>query len=283
MECDLGDVTVYYEIIGEGYPLVTIHGFVPDHRLMKGCLEPIFQKRKGYKLIYFDLPGMGKTKSVDWIENSDQMLDIVLRFIDKVVPKEHMLIIGESYGGYLARGVLYKLFNRVDGLCLLCPVISPLPNKRNVPEKVTLLEDPELMFTLNDFDAKEFENIAVVQNKKVWERFRDEFLSGVKVANEAFLNKIWLHGYPLSFDVDKLHNKFEKPTLFLVGRQDHIVGYKNSWQILENYPRATFIVMDQAGHNLQIEQEELFNKLIEEWLDRVELSLKKENGKNRII
>ncbi len=189
-----------------------------------------------------------------------------------------MIIIGESYGGYLARGVLYKLFNRLDGLCLLCPVISPLPNKRNVPDKRTIVEDPDLIDALDSYDAKEYESIAVVQSKKVWERFRDDFLSGVKVADNKFLNNIWLHGYDLSFNVDKLSKKFDKPSLFLLGRQDHIVGYRNAWQILENYPRATFIVMDQAGHILQNEQEELFNKLIEEWLDRVELFLKKENG-----
>jgi len=29
-------------------------------------------------------------------------------------------------------------------------------------------------------------------------------------------------------------------------------------------------VLDRAGHNLQIEQEDLFNALVNEWLDRVE-------------
>jgi hypothetical protein len=28
-------------------------------------------------------------------------------------------------------------------------------------------------------------------------------------------------------------------------------------------------VLDRAGHNLQIEQEALFNALVNEWLDRV--------------
>ena len=72
-----------------------------------------------------------------------------------------------------------------------------------------------------------------------------------------------------SFDVDKLNNKFDKPTLILLGRQDNCVGYKDAWNILENFPRATFAVLDRAGHSLQIEQEELFNSLINEWLVRV--------------
>jgi hypothetical protein len=34
----------------------------------------------------------------------------------------------------------------------------------------------------------------------------------------------------------------------------------------------TFAVLDKAGHDLQIEQEKLFNALVNEWLDRVEES-----------
>jgi pimeloyl-ACP methyl ester carboxylesterase len=49
-----------------------------------------------------------------------------------------------------------------------------------------------------------------------------------------------------------------------------MVGYRDAWEILENYPRSTFAVLDRAGHNLQIEQETLFNALVNGWLDRVE-------------
>ena len=55
-----------------------------------------------------------------------------------------------------------------------------------------------------------------------------------------------------------------------MGRQDSIVGYRDAWEIIENYPRGSFVVLDKAGHNLQIEQEDLFNNLVLEWLDRVE-------------
>jgi pimeloyl-ACP methyl ester carboxylesterase len=81
------------------------------------------------------------------------------------------------------------------------------------------------------------------------------------------------HGYAFSFDVDAVAAPFEKPVLILAGRQDGIVGYRDAWGILENYPRATFAVLDRAGHNLQIEQERLFNALVGDWLERVEEQL----------
>jgi pimeloyl-ACP methyl ester carboxylesterase len=43
MEYKIRDVTIYYEIFGSGSPILMIHGWSPDHRLMKGCMEPIFQ------------------------------------------------------------------------------------------------------------------------------------------------------------------------------------------------------------------------------------------------
>jgi pimeloyl-ACP methyl ester carboxylesterase len=76
-----------------------------------------------------------------------------------------------------------------------------------------------------------------------------------------------------SFDVDALSEPFVKPTLILAGKQDHVSGYREQRSILENYPRATFVVLDRAGHRLQIEQEALFNALVDEWLDRVEESM----------
>ncbi|MGF7050748.1 pimeloyl-ACP methyl ester carboxylesterase [Paenibacillus sp. DS2015] len=51
------------KLTSEGTPIVMIHGWGPDHRPMKGCMEPIFQtSNTDWKRIYFDLPGMGKTK-----------------------------------------------------------------------------------------------------------------------------------------------------------------------------------------------------------------------------
>jgi pimeloyl-ACP methyl ester carboxylesterase len=271
MECQIKDINVYYEIRGEGHPLVSLHGFYPDHRLMTGCLEPIFEHRGGWQRIYFDLPGMGKTPGKEWITSSDQMLDIVLDFIDYAIPGQRFVLAGESYGGYLARGIIYRRPELVDGLLFICPLIVPEPDKRSLPPRVVLVKDEELLAGLKPDDREEFESFVVVQTRDVWERTRDEVLSGVNSADEAFLTELQTHGYPLSFDVDAAP-PFEKPTLFLLGRQDTSVGYRDAWEIFENYPRGTFVVLDRVGHNMQIEQANLFDALVNEWLDRVEES-----------
>jgi pimeloyl-ACP methyl ester carboxylesterase len=271
MQCQIKDINVYYEVYGEGRPLIAIHGFMPDHHLMVGCMEPVFKHRAGWQRFYPDLPGMGQTPGPAWLTNSDQMLDVVLEFIEQVIPGQRFTLAGESYGGYLARGIIQRQSELVDGLLLICPLIVPLHEDRVLPPHVVLERDPALWSSLAPEIQAEFDSFAVVQTQPVWERTQAEVIVGLNAADEDFLSTLQqAHNYPLSFAVDALSAPFEKPTLILTGRQDSMVGYQDAWQIYENYPRATFAVLDRAGHNLQIEQEILFNALVKEWLDRVE-------------
>lgn len=75
--------------------------------------------------------------------------------------------------------------------------------------------------------------------------------------------------YALSIDVDSLPHPFIKPTLIITGRQDSNVGYRDAWSLLENFPRASFAVLDRAGHYLE-EKDDVNRALVEEWLLRVE-------------
>jgi pimeloyl-ACP methyl ester carboxylesterase len=97
--------------------------------------------------------------------------------------------------------------------------------------------------------------------------FGGEFV--FNIADNDFFDRLKNQGYAFSFNVDELKEKFEKPSLFILGKQDSCVGHKDAWSKLDNYPRATFAVLDKAGHDLQLEQTELFNHLVNEWLDRV--------------
>ena len=41
-EIDLDGMRIAYEEHGKGFPLLALHGFYPDRRLMTGALEPFF-------------------------------------------------------------------------------------------------------------------------------------------------------------------------------------------------------------------------------------------------
>ena len=46
------------------------------------------------------------------------MLDVVVDFIDAILPEQRFLLVGVSYGGYLARGVMLRKFDLVEGMAL---------------------------------------------------------------------------------------------------------------------------------------------------------------------
>ncbi|GHO71331.1 2-hydroxy-6-oxo-6-phenylhexa-2,4-dienoate hydrolase [Ktedonobacter sp. SOSP1-52] len=278
MECLVGGVPIYYETSGIGVPIVAIHGNPTDHRAMKGCMEPVFANRPGWQRIYFDLPGMGRTPGSKQIKSTDDILDLVLDFIETILPGQHFLLAGESYGGYLSRGVLLRKFEQVEGMALICPLMVSDVQKRDRPPRTVLVNNPHLLASLDSTDAELFRSIAVVQDRDNWEHFRDEVLPGIRVADTTFLHTI-SQRYGYSFDVDHLPQPFSKPVVILTGRQDSLVGYRDAWHLLENYPRATFAVLDRAGHNAHNEQHQVFNAILGDWLDRVQEVLQKDGLK----
>jgi pimeloyl-ACP methyl ester carboxylesterase len=269
MKCKVKDISINYEIIGQGKPIVMIHGYYSDYRVMAGCMEPIFDVNERYKRIYINLPGMGKSDSAEWINSSDIILQIVIEFIEKIIPNENFIIAGNSYGAYISIGVVDKMPNRIDGALLICPLTVPDYKKRNLPKHVVLEKDHTLLSKLKPEEVEDFNASFVIQSEKIYNRYKNEVLSGVEIAESEFLQGIMKNGYGFHFAVDQLNMKIYKPTLILLGREDDCVGYKDTLNILENFPRATLSILDGAGHNLQIEQEELFNSLVKEWLSRI--------------
>jgi pimeloyl-ACP methyl ester carboxylesterase len=139
MEYKLDHLPIHYQAFGAGKPVLLLHGAPLDHRALLGCMEPIFEHRDGWLRIYPDLPGMGRSRGANWISSQDQMLEVLLEFIDRVIPDRSFTLVCHSYAGYLARGIIYHRRQAVDGLLLLVPWITYDPKQRSVPEKVTLI------------------------------------------------------------------------------------------------------------------------------------------------
>lgn len=264
--CKVKNANIYYEDIGTGKPIIMIHGFSPDQRLMSGCMEPIFKERDGWRRIYVDLPGMGQTSDYEQVSNSDEMLESLINFIETLIPNQTYLIAGESYGGYLSRGIIKMQKEQILGAAFICPMILPEKDDRMLPEHTIVYSDNEFLSKLTKEEADDFSSNQVVLDEYNWMRYTSEVMAGCKIADEEFLAKVQKR-YGFSFNLDGVG--FVKPSVFLLGKQDSIVGYKDAFEVLNQFPRGTFSVLDRAGHNLQIEQPELFNSLINEWLDRV--------------
>ncbi|GAA1673134.1 alpha/beta hydrolase [Kribbella yunnanensis] len=258
-------MTLHHVIHGEGTPVLALHGWTPDHRLMTGCLEPVFKGLTGYRRIYPDLPAMGQSPAGD-IDSSDGILAAVEAFIDEQIGAEPFLLIGESYGGYLARAIARSRPAQVTGLAMICPIGTVVENAdRRVPEHVVLRSEPGVRESLGP--DEDFTDLAVVETAAALAAYRRDIAPGLAAADTVALERI-LKKRELSIDPES-GPPYERPTLIVCGRQDAVVGFEDQYVLLPHYPRATFAVLDVAGHNLQIEQPELFDALIREWLSRV--------------
>jgi pimeloyl-ACP methyl ester carboxylesterase len=253
---------------GAGTPVLAVHGWTPDHRIMLGCLEPLFAGRPGYRRLYPDLPAMGKSIAPPSIASSDDVLATVEDFVDDTIGDAPFLLVGESYGGYLARAIARSRATQVLGLALICPIGAAVEDaERTVPRRQVLRPDAQLLAGTDPRTAEQFGGISVVQSPETLRRFCDEVLVGLDLADADAMARIrerWqLHDDPEGAQ------PFLRPTLILTGRQDNCVGYVDQFALLPHYPRASFAVLDVAGHNLQFEQPGLFDALMHDWLNRV--------------
>jgi len=263
----IDDVPIHYEVRGAGRPVIILHGTPLDHHSVEACLEPIFSTRKGWRRIYPDLPGFGKTPGPDWIENNDQMLHIILKFIETLTLGERFAVVGESYGGYLARGIVHETSSQVEGLLLWTPA-KYLKSERRLPPRVVRIKDDQIAKGLTTDAERSIFGLFVVQSKDAVEFARKHVIPGWEMANEKFAERVV--NTKFSFDLNSI--RFSEPTFIICGRQDSVVGYEDSFEILTNYPKATFVVVDGAGHTLGFtEGLPLFRAAVNTWLDSLEI------------
>jgi pimeloyl-ACP methyl ester carboxylesterase len=265
---DVNGIPVHHAQHGSGTPVLALHGAGVDHREIMGALEPLFADRPGYRRIYPDLPGMGRTPAPETIDSNDAVLELLLGLVDVVIGQEAFLLVGHSYGGYLARAIANRRPGQVAGLALVCS-IGEQAGEDEHPGHVVLhaADDLDPDSALAPELAAEFRNYLVVHTPETLRRFQETVAPGVALVDRAALERIFAR-WQLRTAPEQAP-AYANPTLILAGRQDATVGYAGSWRLLEHYPRATFAVLDRAGHGLPHEQVGLLTALLAEWLDRV--------------
>ena len=266
MECVVLDVPIHYEVVGEGRPLLMLHGLPADHHHIQHDMEPLFEHRDGWRRIYPDLPGMGATPSSDTITSHADVVDVVAAFIDTVAPGEQFVATGASYGGFVARGLTLRRAERMDGFCTYVPGFTH-PSSSTLPPAKVLVPDEAVLADLSEDEAL-WAEAHTVHSSAALEEFRTLLEPAFAKADHAFLERLELQPAPL--EPLAMQRPFNAPSLILAGRQDSWCGYVDAWAVLEDYPRATFAVLDRAAHGLSLEQRTLFRALVSEWLDRVE-------------
>lgn len=247
-------------------PLVLIHGFGVDHRLLLP-LDPVVDAAGSWRRIYPDLPGHGQSPA-GATASSEDVAASLHRMIDEHVGAGPFAVLGSSFGGMMARRVAHDRRDQVLGLALLGPVIVPTHGRRDVPPATTLHPDPGLVANLGEAGPA-FAEMSVVQTERTATAFITYAHPGLVAADQPALERI-AERYALEHEPEQAGaGPFDRPTLIVTGRQDQVVGYRDAWALLEHYPRATFAVLDASGHNINLDQPDLVAPLVTEWLARI--------------
>jgi pimeloyl-ACP methyl ester carboxylesterase len=241
VEQQVGEVVVHYVEHGVGPTLVALHGAGVDHRETEVAVEALAPDGRR---VYPDLPGMGAT-TADGLTCNDDVVATMATFVESLGPA---LLLGHSYGAYVARGIAARRPDLVRGLALVCPIgesTGDVPEREPAPDGV----DPG------------FAEYFVVRTQAMERRYRDHVLPGAALADEEALGRIF-GGWAVTT------GPYDGPTLIVAGRRDSSVGHRDALALLDDYPHATFSLVDDAGHALMHEKPDLLAALVHDWLGR---------------
>lgn len=249
---------------GRGMPLLFVHGFEVDHRLLLD-LEDLFTEDSPFERLHLDLAGFGGTPALPAPGGLPQLADWLDQVAGDLLGDAPFAAIGSSLGGLLVRELAARRPDQCRGLALLAPVVDPVPAHRQLPEPEVLVSDPELLASLDPEDAALYTEVAVVQSRATWERFRDAALPGLRRADAGAVSRL-AADYDLPVLPDERLAGFAGPVLLVMGRQDAVVGHEDQLALSRRLPRATAAVLDRAGHNVHLDQPVLVRALLRSWL-----------------
>jgi pimeloyl-ACP methyl ester carboxylesterase len=263
-------VRLHFYEVGEGYPVLLLHGWGDNAEVMKHRWEAEINWPRGFKRVYLDLPGHGLSEVLDRVTCSDDILALALGFAKLLSGGSQLAVVGHSYGGYIAQGMVRGSASIIGGLCLLAPLVVADDEHREVPGLEVVEDDPECHGILPAEDLDMLDVLAT-RNRKVLGQIakRLEILDRTP-GNEPFLEAVRSDSslYGCSFENEVLAKPYVNPTLIVTGRQDIVVGYKDAWRNLDSYSAATFVLLHGTGHLLEARETEISSH-VERWLGRL--------------
>ncbi|MEI9919028.1 MAG: alpha/beta hydrolase [Bacteroidota bacterium] len=106
--------SIYHRTIGEGKPVVLLHGFCESNQIWGVFANLIAQKSQ---VIIPDLPGFGSSKLPSTQISIDSVADILWQWLDSISVKDP-IIVGHSLGGYVSLAMTNQRPDSVSGFSL---------------------------------------------------------------------------------------------------------------------------------------------------------------------
>lgn len=232
-------LNISYQIIGEGKPLLILHGWGSSSEKWQRVGQLLAQNR--IKVIIPDLPGFGNSQKPSSPWGLDDYCNFIEEFI-KFLNLDKFFLLGHSFGGALAVKCSLKFLEKINKLFL---VGAACIRKKTV--KVRLLRVISKLF-----------NHPPLFIKKVFYR-KSDYLSVEGVMKETYLKII-------EEDLTDILPQVQIPTMIIWGKKDNTTPIKHAYLIRSKINNSKLEIIPNISHSPHLESPEKLAEIITKFL-----------------
>jgi len=262
------NVRLHVTDLGEGQPLVLIHGWPLSDAMYEYQYADFLQK--GYRVIGITLRGFGLSDKPAGKYNYDVFADDIKVILDKL-KIENATIGGFSMGGATVVHYVAKYNAAHIAKMVLFGAAAPIWTKRaDFNYGLWTKEDVNGLITLNNTNRPEL----FATFGKIFPANENSVSAG----HAAWLGSIQAQASPYAMgeglktlrdtDLREDLKKITVPTLILHGKLDKICSYDLAEQMKTLLKNSTLIPFEKSGHALFIEEPEKFNTELSNFIQK---------------
>jgi len=252
------NIETYYEIHGEGTPLVLLPGMGMCHKLWMPQIEPLSQH---FKVITYDIRGHGESDGSDGKYSIKLFANDLKTLLDELhVTKAH--ICGLSMGGLIAQQFIIDYPDMVDKL-IIVGAFSHLGSKEKILA-VYLKAVHRILFIFVSMDQYARLHAKGLFNKKEQQALRDFFIKEKidNISKKEFLKAMSATSHFNCFNQLK---EIKSPTLILTAERGKTERRQAEILHREIKNSRKFLILD-TFHASNLEKPEEFNTLVLDFL-----------------
>lgn len=243
---------IYYEVIGQGEPLVLIQGY-GHHLLHWGALPQEFVKI-GYQVVVLDNRGVGRSTTAEGPLTIATMAEDVCRVMD-AAGLGRASVFGVSMGGMIAQVFALNHPDRLNALVLGCTGPGGTHHIQPDPEGTRILFDYEYLKGMAPEKRSEaifgfFCSEEYLQSNPEALKYYHTVTTQYPTPTAVFAQQA---DAMLKEDTWERLPSIKAPTMIITGTADRIVPFKNSELLEERIPGAELVLLQDKLHGFFIE------------------------------